>query len=69
MSNNGFKSLLERIKKELTPLYQDNIFDIMDMYQMEIKHSKVLAWLLDANASHNLDDYFVKSFSNAFLND
>lgn len=69
MSNNDFKSLLERIKKELTPLYQDNIFDIMDMYQMEIKHSKVLAWLLDANASHNLDDYFVKRFSNAFLND
>ena len=70
MSNNDFKSLLERIKEDITPLYQDNIFDIMDMYQMEIKHSKVLAWLLDANGSHNLDDYFVKSFfSNAFSND
>ena len=70
MSNNDLTSLLERIKEDITPLYQDNIFDIMDMYQMEIKHSKVLAWLLDANASHNLDDYFVKSFfSNAFSND
>lgn len=70
MSNNDLTSLLERIKEDITPLYQDNIFDIMDMYQMEIKHSKVLAWLLDANGSHNLDDYFVKSFfSNAFSND
>lgn len=38
----------------------DNIFDILGASNWEIRHSKFLAWLLNPNASHGLDSYFLK---------
>ena len=37
-----------------------NIFDILKVSKAEIRHSNVLAWLLDATENHGLGDAFVK---------
>lgn len=39
-----------------------NIFDILKISGMEIRHSNFLAWLLDPNESHKLGDKFLKKF-------
>ena len=44
-----------------------NPIKIMRMQYMEIRHSAILAWLLDPQESHGLDDQFLKAFlSTAF---
>ena len=44
-----------------------NPIKIMRMQNMEIRHSAILAWLLDPQESHGLDDQFLKAFlSTAF---
>ena len=44
-----------------------NPIKIMRMQDMEIRHSAILAWLLDPQESHGLDDQFLKAFlSTAF---
>ena len=40
----------------------NNIFDILKIGGMEIRHSNFLAWLLDPNESHGLGDIFLKKF-------
>lgn len=47
---------------ELTP-YTDklNIFKILKIQNMEIRHSNFLAWLLDVSESHNLRDKFISN--------
>lgn len=35
-----------------------NVFDVLKISRNEIRHSNVLAWLLNANANHNLGDSF-----------
>lgn len=39
-----------------------NIFEVLKITNTEIRHSNVLAWLLDANASHELSDKILKEF-------
>lgn len=39
-----------------------NYFDIVKNAKTEIRHSSVLAWLLDAKESHGLKDAFVREF-------
>ena len=39
-----------------------NIFDILKISRMEIRHSNVLSWLLDPNESHGLGDSFLYAF-------
>jgi len=39
-----------------------NPIRVMKMERMEIRHSAILAWLLDPNESHGLDDKFLKAF-------
>lgn len=39
-----------------------NPFNVLRISQHEIRHSNVLAWLLDPKANHNLGDYFLKKF-------
>lgn len=37
-----------------------NIFDVLKISRTEIRHSNILAWLLDASENHGLGDAFVK---------
>lgn len=37
-----------------------NIFDVLKISRTEIRHSNVLAWLLDANENHGLGDMFIR---------
>lgn len=39
-----------------------NIFTALSLERAEIRHSNVLAWLLDPRSSHGLGDYFLKAF-------
>ncbi len=39
-----------------------NIFDILKITETEIRHSNMLAWLLDTNGSHRLGDKFIFLF-------
>lgn len=39
-----------------------NIFDVLKVTNMEIRHSNILAWLLDPNENHGLGDSFLKGF-------
>ncbi|MFZ5668291.1 MAG: PD-(D/E)XK nuclease family protein [Pseudomonadota bacterium] len=39
-----------------------NPIRVMRMERMEIRHSAILAWLLDPSESHGLDDKFLKAF-------
>lgn len=39
-----------------------NIFDILKITNMEIRHSNILAWLLDPNENHFMGDAFIKEF-------
>ena len=39
-----------------------NTFETLSIVRAEIRHSNVLAWLLNPNESHNLKDYFIKEF-------
>jgi len=50
---------LEKLENLLS---QFNIFETLDIVKAEIRHSNVLAWLLNPNANHGLGSYFVKSF-------
>ncbi|WP_265447792.1 PD-(D/E)XK nuclease family protein [Acetivibrio straminisolvens] len=38
-----------------------NIFDILKISRTEIRHSNILAWLLDANENHGIGDIFIRS--------
>lgn len=42
-------------------LNEINIFDILKLDRTEIRHSNILAWLLDPAASHGLGERFLKS--------
>lgn len=39
-----------------------NPIRVMKMERMEVRHSAILAWLLDPKESHGLDDKFLKAF-------
>ena len=39
-----------------------NIFDCLKLSRQEIRHSNFLAWLLDPNETHGMNDYFLKEF-------
>ena len=38
-----------------------NVFDVLKIARTEIRHSNVLAWLLDPNESHGLHDFFMRA--------
>lgn len=62
------KDILERfvldnsLKDLESRLNQFNIFDCLKLTRTEIRHSNFLAWLLDPNETHGLNDYFLKEF-------
>jgi len=48
---------LERIISEF------NVFEALGIIHTEIRHSKVLSWLLDPAENHGLGDYVLKKLS------
>ncbi|WP_177184635.1 PD-(D/E)XK nuclease family protein [Sporolactobacillus nakayamae] len=46
-----------------------NAFKVLKVDKFEIRHSNVLAWLMDPNANHTMSDYFLqKILTSIFLN-
>ena len=39
-----------------------NIFDVLKISRTEIRHSNILAWLLDPNENHKMNDFVIKGF-------
>lgn len=57
------KFVLDSSLKELESRFNKfNIFDCLKLTRTEIRHSNFLAWLLDPNETHGLNDYFLKEF-------
>ena len=56
------KFLIDENLTELENLITPNIFDILQITDMEIRHSNILAYLLNPNENHKMDDKFIKSF-------
>lgn len=50
---------LYKLEKKLNEF---NVFDVLNIVNVEIRHSNVLAWLLDPNESHNIGDQALKLF-------
>lgn len=44
-----------------------NVFDVLKISRTEIRHSNVLAWLLDASETHTLGDYFFSKVIRAII--
>ncbi|MCL2638237.1 MAG: PD-(D/E)XK nuclease family protein [Oscillospiraceae bacterium] len=44
-----------------------NIFDILNVVNREIRHSNMLAWLLNPNENHGLGDEFIKRLINYLI--
>lgn len=44
-----------------------NLFDVLKICRTEIRHSNVLAWLLNPNENHNIGDSFVKKLFQEFI--
>lgn len=38
-----------------------NLFDVLKISRMEIRHSNMLAWLLNPNENHGMGDAFLKA--------
>ena len=45
-----------------------NLFDVLRITNMEIRHSNILAWLFDPNENHGLGDSFIRSFVATLVN-
>lgn len=60
-----------RCLDELLPwIRKFNLFDVLKISKFEIRHSNVLAWLLDPNENHGLGDTFIKGiFQKVLEND
>lgn len=46
-----------------------NIFRILKLEEMEIRHSNILAWLLDSNETHGLGSSFATKFLSCIIRD
>lgn len=59
----NFEEALPYIEQELQRWnHEINIFDILKIKRMEIRHSNFLAWLMNPNESHQFGDLFLSSF-------
>ena len=50
-------------------LNEFNVFDVLNIVNAEIRHSNVLAWLLNPNESHNIGDQALKLFLKSIRSD
>lgn len=71
--NNEIKDLLEFIMDSDTleeieaQIDEFNIFETLGITKTEIRHSNVLAWLLNPRENHQLDDIFIRNFIKQIL--
>jgi len=57
---------LEKIELMLSDF---NLFETLCLVNTEIRHSNVLAWLLDPNQNHGIGPYFLNQFLKRFISD
>lgn len=57
---------LERLEEMLSDF---NLFETLDLVNAEIRHSNVLAWLLNPNENHGLNTYFLNIFLKHFISE
>jgi len=50
-------------------LDQFNIFETLNIVQVEVRHSNVLAWLLDPLSNHGIGSYFLQHFFKIFVSE
>lgn len=50
------------VLESVLPQNEFNVFQTLKIVTNEIRHSNVIAWLLNPNESHGLKDHFVKKF-------
>ena len=50
-------------------LSQFNIFETLNIVQVEVRHSNVLAWLLDPLSNHGIGSYFLQHFLKIFVSE
>ncbi len=65
----GAGLILEQINQDKKAGDDFNIFSILAMERAEVKHSKILADLLNPKGSHKHGDLFLQSFLQKFMND
>jgi len=54
---------IEEVKKTLPKKSNEiNIFKVLQCHGHEIRHSNILAWLMDPKESHGLNDTFLQDF-------
>jgi len=46
-----------------------NLFETLNLVNVEIRHSNVLSWLLNPNENHGLNTYFLNIFLKRFISD
>ncbi len=51
--------ILEKLKLFLN---QPNYLEILGISHRELQHSNFLAWMMNSRASHDIGNYFLKSF-------
>lgn len=44
-----------------------NVFDVLRISRNEIRHSNILAWLLDSSGNHGLEDSFIREFVKSII--
>lgn len=54
----------QNFKKRLSPKF--NVFDVFKIVGMEIRHSNILAWLLDSSETHGFSDNYIKGLFKYF---
>lgn len=59
-----FQEKVKNIDNGLSKYLDCNLFDILRMGEHEIRHSNMLAWLLDATETHRMGNEFLSSFLN-----
>jgi hypothetical protein len=67
--DNTISKVLQELKSKLSDLNASvlqkttfNVFDVLKISNYEIRHSNVLAWLFDVNATHGLSYRFLNNF-------
>ncbi len=72
----GEKEILEKFilnnpdLEKLDGMLSDfNVFETLNLVHAEIRHSNVLAWLLNPNENHGLGKYFINIFIKWFVSE
>ena len=50
-------------------LSEFNLFETLNITQVEVRHSNVLAWLMDPRSNHGIGSYFLQQFLKIFVSE